>query len=90
MNVCKETKTRLAMAMEANGVTEVELKTTLENCDVIELGYGNFLDMLIKRLQNDEDMLRKASGYTIMSLALLCNVSTDYLLGMSDTMNYIG
>ncbi len=85
----KNEKTRLLKAMEANGVTEAELKTTLENCDVINLGYGNYLDTLIKRLLNDKNMLNNANGYAIMSLALLCNVSTDYLLGLTNSMNQI-
>lgn len=86
----KNEKTRLEKAMEAHGVTVDELTTVLKNCDVINLGYGNCLDALIKKLLCDEHMLNRASGYTIIAIALLCNVSTDYLLGMTDNMNQIG
>ncbi len=86
----KDEKTRLLKAMEANGVTAADVKTVLRTIFNPKYYDNEMLNgIVLEFIEYDEEILH-ASTEIVMALALLCNVSTDYLLGMSDNMNYIG
>lgn len=87
----KNEKTRFERAMEAHEVTIDELKAVLKNIYDPKLYDDGMIDSIALGLIFDDDyIIRFINGKAIIAIALLCNVSTDYLLGLTDSMNWIG
>ena len=80
---------RVKLAMEAGGVTMGELRAAL--IEAYKDMYNEFtVDCIIENLldfgfYDNYDYLT-----TVKTIAVLCNVSTDYLLGLSNVMNPVG
>ena len=75
---------RVLLAMETSGVTVEELRQALKSA-YEEQYEESFIEYLVNAL-TDEGF---TEGETILEVivAKLCNVSSDYLLGLSDVMH---
>ncbi len=83
-------KSRLAKAMEAHGVTIGELRTVLKSIYDPKLYDDDMIVGIIGNLVSNDSGIRCLEGEVLIALAKLCNVSTDYLLGMTDNMTPLG
>ncbi len=83
--------TRVERAMEAHGVTLDELKVVLKSVYSQKFYDDEMIEGVAHDLIFEDDYFRRfINGEVITAIALLCNVSTDYLLGLTDSMNQIG
>lgn len=83
-------KSRLYNAMEAHGATEKELMEVLKGCYDPKYYDNTMLKGIMTDLLNNDREFDHIDGDVTKALALLCNVSSDYLLGLTNNMTPIG